>query len=200
MPSPTIHTLWRNNCTKQLLPISSRLAALVQPPLIMSGGSEHSSAPYLPRCQDILQFFMFRSISALPVASNLLLQIFQGYSERSMSLGCDQQAPSGWLLASPLDPEGVGLLLWDGLEAKFRQRGPQGDPKFCFMPLEVTLSFLLILPKDSAIRVSLYRGKTTALKTSKGKNLHVGSFKGKAAGGISNEVLLLCLGWKLLGK
>lgn len=36
IPSPTIHTLWRNNCTKQLLPISSRLAA---------PGELHSAAP-----------------------------------------------------------------------------------------------------------------------------------------------------------
>lgn len=38
------------------------------------------------------------------------------------------------------------------------------------------------------------------MKTSKGKNPHVGIFKGKAAQGTSNEVLLVSLGWKLLGK
>lgn len=36
MPSPTIHTLWKNNCIKQLLPLSSRLAAL---------GELHGAAP-----------------------------------------------------------------------------------------------------------------------------------------------------------
>jgi len=32
------------------------------------------------------------------------------------------------------------------------------------------------------------------------KNPYKGSFKGKTAWGICNEVLLLCSGWKLLGK
>lgn len=80
-----------------------------------------------------------------------------------MDLIRDQQGPRGWLLASPSDPGGVAFLLWDGLEAKFRERGPQGDLKFCSMPLEVTLVFLLILSKHPAIMVSLYRGKKTAL-------------------------------------
>lgn len=63
------------------------------------------------------------------------------------------------------------------MEAKFRERGPQGDPKFWFMPLEVTLSFLFIFSKDSAVLLSQYRGKTKALMTSEGKNPHVGSFR-----------------------
>lgn len=66
-----------------------------------------------------------------------------------MDLTCDQQGPSGWSLASPSDPGGVAFLLWDGLEAKFRERGPQGDPKFCFMPLEVTLVFFARITQTS---------------------------------------------------
>lgn len=114
-PSPTIHTLWRNNCTKQLLPISSRLAAFGNdgsweatncrsPSACHPSGSKHSSAPHHPEDQDVWQPLTFRAASTPPVANILLLQIFRGWPLSSMDLKCAQQGPMCcWLLLQSLN-------------------------------------------------------------------------------------------------
>lgn len=47
-----------------------------------------------------------------------------------MDLTHDQPGPSGWFLASPSDPGGVALLLWDGWEANLERGVPREIPSF----------------------------------------------------------------------
>lgn len=127
---------------------------------------------------------------------------------RSLDLRCARQGPNG-LLTPPSDPEGVTLLLWGDIAPPLTwrqtlQRGVHRNiPGFVSCPWK-WLSFLPVLPKDTVVMVPTIRRWNNSLepvlKTSEMKNPYVGSFKGKAARGTCNEVLLLCSGWKLRGK
>lgn len=156
--SPTVNALWRNNCTKHLLPISSRLSALRNDALERPQSADHCDhvTPWIWACSD----------ASPPVVKNLLLQVFQDWSLRSMNLRCSQQGPGG-LLALLLHPEGMSLRFQADLEASLTVRGPSEVPNFWFMPLEVTLRFFAYITQGKLSHGPCYKEERQQPQASK---------------------------------
>lgn len=122
----------------------------VQPPLITSlhwiWSQLCPSLPWRPR-----------HFATLHVQINLYSASGQQFAlENLPKIVWEVHGPHTWSARTQWLVSGFSFRSWRGgiaplgwLGGKFRERGPQGDPKFCFMPLEVTLVFFVHITQRS---------------------------------------------------